>query len=129
MVNRALLRNLTVLKESRTCFTACSHIRLLGILALTSLAILNWIGLKTGSRAQEITSLVKASRSDRRRHGRIYNVRQAGSCLIPSPQLVRPSAQHLFRTNPRLADSRHSSAALLLVMTLIRTKDAVLGHG
>jgi basic amino acid/polyamine antiporter, APA family len=29
-------------------------------LALASLAILNWIGLKSGSRAQEITSLVKA---------------------------------------------------------------------
>jgi len=29
-------------------------------LALASLAILNWIGLKTGSHAQEITSLVKA---------------------------------------------------------------------
>jgi amino acid transporter len=36
------------------------HVRLLGALALTSLAILNWIGLKAGSRAQEITSLVKA---------------------------------------------------------------------
>jgi APA family basic amino acid/polyamine antiporter len=36
------------------------HVRLLGTLALASLAILNWIGLKTGSRAQEITSLVKA---------------------------------------------------------------------
>lgn len=36
------------------------HIRLLGTLALASLAILNWIGLKAGSRAQEATSLVKA---------------------------------------------------------------------
>ena len=36
------------------------HVRLLGTLALASLATLNWIGLKTGSRAQEITSLVKA---------------------------------------------------------------------
>ena len=36
------------------------HVRLLGALALASFAILNWIGLKTGSRAQEITSLVKA---------------------------------------------------------------------
>jgi len=36
------------------------HGRLLGTLALASLAILNWIGLRTGSRAQEITSLVKA---------------------------------------------------------------------
>jgi basic amino acid/polyamine antiporter, APA family len=36
------------------------HIRLLGTVALASLAILNWIGLKTGSRAQEITSLAKA---------------------------------------------------------------------
>lgn len=36
------------------------HVRLLGTLALASLAILNWIGLKTGSRAQEITSSVKA---------------------------------------------------------------------
>jgi basic amino acid/polyamine antiporter, APA family len=35
------------------------QVRLLGTLALASLAILNWIGLKTGSRAQEITSLVK----------------------------------------------------------------------
>jgi len=36
------------------------HVKLLGTLALASLAILNWIGLKTGSRAQEITSSVKA---------------------------------------------------------------------
>ena len=36
------------------------HVRLLGALALASLALLNWIGLKTGSRAQEITSLAKA---------------------------------------------------------------------
>jgi APA family basic amino acid/polyamine antiporter len=36
------------------------HVRLLGAGALASLAILNWIGLRTGSRAQEITSLVKA---------------------------------------------------------------------
>ena len=36
------------------------HVTLLGVLALASLATLNWIGLKTGSRAQEITSLVKA---------------------------------------------------------------------
>src|SRR5215467_10725468 len=36
------------------------HVRLLGTVALASLAILNWIGLKTGSRAQEITSAVKA---------------------------------------------------------------------
>jgi basic amino acid/polyamine antiporter, APA family len=35
-------------------------IRFLGILALVSLAILNWIGLQTGSRAQEITSAIKA---------------------------------------------------------------------
>ena len=36
------------------------HVRLSGTAALASLAILNWIGLTTGSRAQEITSLVKA---------------------------------------------------------------------
>jgi basic amino acid/polyamine antiporter, APA family len=36
------------------------HIKLLAAAMLASLAILNWIGLKTGSRAQEITSLVKA---------------------------------------------------------------------
>lgn len=36
------------------------HVRLLGTVALASLAILNWIGLKAGSRAQEITSLAKA---------------------------------------------------------------------
>jgi len=36
------------------------HGRLLAALVLASLAILNWIGLKTGSRAQEITSLAKA---------------------------------------------------------------------
>ena len=36
------------------------HVTMLGVVALASLAILNWIGLKTGSRAQEITSLVKA---------------------------------------------------------------------
>jgi len=35
------------------------HVRIWGTLALASLAILNWIGLKAGSRAQEITSLVK----------------------------------------------------------------------
>jgi APA family basic amino acid/polyamine antiporter len=36
------------------------HARLLAALALASLTLLNWIGLKTGSRAQEITSLAKA---------------------------------------------------------------------
>ena len=36
------------------------HVRLVATVVLASLAILNWIGLKTGSRAQEITSLVKA---------------------------------------------------------------------
>jgi APA family basic amino acid/polyamine antiporter len=36
------------------------QVRLLGSMALASLAILNWIGLKSGSRAQEITSLLKA---------------------------------------------------------------------
>ena len=36
------------------------HLKLIAALVLASLAILNWIGLKTGSRAQEITSLVKA---------------------------------------------------------------------
>jgi APA family basic amino acid/polyamine antiporter len=36
------------------------HVQLLAALMLASLAILNWIGLKTGSCAQEITSLIKA---------------------------------------------------------------------
>jgi basic amino acid/polyamine antiporter, APA family len=36
------------------------HVRLLAALVLATLALLNWIGLKTGSRAQEATSLVKA---------------------------------------------------------------------
>lgn len=36
------------------------HVTLLGVLALVFFAVLNWIGLKTGSRAQEITSLAKA---------------------------------------------------------------------
>ena len=36
------------------------HVKLLAAMALASLALLNWIGLKAGSRAQEITSLVKA---------------------------------------------------------------------
>jgi len=36
------------------------HVRLLAAVVLASLALLNWIGLKTGSRAQEITSLAKA---------------------------------------------------------------------
>ena len=36
------------------------HLRLLAALVLASLAVLNWIGLKTGSRAQELTSLIKA---------------------------------------------------------------------
>jgi APA family basic amino acid/polyamine antiporter len=36
------------------------HVRFLGVLALVSLATLNWIGLKVGSRAQEITSVAKA---------------------------------------------------------------------
>lgn len=36
------------------------HVTLLGVLALAFFAVLNWIGLKTGSRAQEITSLAKA---------------------------------------------------------------------
>lgn len=34
--------------------------KLLGTSALATLAILNWIGLRTGSRAQEATSLVEA---------------------------------------------------------------------
>jgi APA family basic amino acid/polyamine antiporter len=36
------------------------HGKLIGTAALATLAILNWIGLRTGSRAQETTSLVKA---------------------------------------------------------------------
>jgi APA family basic amino acid/polyamine antiporter len=36
------------------------HVRLLAALVLASVTFLNWIGLKTGSRAQEITSLLKA---------------------------------------------------------------------
>jgi APA family basic amino acid/polyamine antiporter len=36
------------------------HVRLLAALALASLALLNWIGLRVGSRAQEIASLAKA---------------------------------------------------------------------
>ena len=36
------------------------HLRLLAVSALASLALLNWLGLKAGSRAQEITSLGKA---------------------------------------------------------------------
>lgn len=40
--------------------TLAGHVRLLAALVLATLALLNWIGLKTGSRAQEVTSLVKA---------------------------------------------------------------------
>lgn len=40
--------------------TLAGHARLVGFTALTSLMVLNWIGLKSGSRAQEITSLAKA---------------------------------------------------------------------
>ena len=36
------------------------HIKLMAAVVLASFAVLNWIGLKTGSRTQEITSLVKA---------------------------------------------------------------------
>ena len=40
--------------------TFAGHVRLLAALVLATLALLNWIGLKTGIRAQEATSLVKA---------------------------------------------------------------------
>ncbi len=36
------------------------HVKLVATLALASFTVLNWIGLKTGSRAQEIASLLKA---------------------------------------------------------------------
>ncbi len=36
------------------------HEKLLGVMALCLLALLNWLGLRMGSRAQEFTSLVKA---------------------------------------------------------------------
>ena len=36
------------------------HEKLLGVAALFALALLNWLGLRMGSRAQELTSLVKA---------------------------------------------------------------------
>ena len=36
------------------------HEKLLGVTALCVLALLNWLGLRMGSRAQELTSLVKA---------------------------------------------------------------------
>ena len=36
------------------------HVRLIGIAGLALLAFLNWIGLRVGSRAQELTSLAKA---------------------------------------------------------------------
>jgi basic amino acid/polyamine antiporter, APA family len=36
------------------------HVRAIGVAGLALLAFLNWIGLRAGSRAQELTSLVKA---------------------------------------------------------------------
>lgn len=36
------------------------HVRLIGVAGLALLAFLNWIGLRAGSRAQELTSLAKA---------------------------------------------------------------------
>lgn len=36
------------------------HVRLVGVTGLVLLALLNWIGLRPGSRAQELTSLAKA---------------------------------------------------------------------
>ena len=67
------------------------HVRLLAAMALASLAILNWIGLKTGSRAQEITSLVKAL-------GLIalviaaftISVKAGAASLLPSNLIVHP---------------------------------------
>jgi basic amino acid/polyamine antiporter, APA family len=38
-----------------------SHVRMIAVAALGFLALLNWIGLRTGSRAQELTSLAKAA--------------------------------------------------------------------
>lgn len=37
-----------------------SHVKLLGITVLCVLTLLNWLGLRMGSRAQEFTSLIKA---------------------------------------------------------------------
>ena len=59
--------------------------------SLASLAILNWIGLKTGSRAQEITSLVKAL-------GLIalvvasftVSVKEGAASLLATNSLIRP---------------------------------------
>jgi len=36
------------------------HIKLIGVAVLCCLALLNWLGLRTGSRTQELTSLAKA---------------------------------------------------------------------
>ena len=67
------------------------HVRLLAALVLATLALLNWIGLKTGSRAQEATSLVKAL-------GLIalviaaftISVKAGNSSLLPSTLFVHP---------------------------------------
>ena len=37
------------------------HVKLLGVAVLLVLALLNWLGLRMGSRAQEVTSLIKAA--------------------------------------------------------------------
>jgi APA family basic amino acid/polyamine antiporter len=37
------------------------HVKLLGVAVLVVLALLNWLGLRMGSRAQEVTSLTKAA--------------------------------------------------------------------
>ena len=67
------------------------HGKLLATAVLASLAILNWVGLKTGSRAQEITSLVKA-------FGLIalviaaftVSVKAGAASLLPSNVFVHP---------------------------------------
>ena len=72
------------------------HVTLLGVLALVFFAVLNWIGLKTGSRAQEITSLAKAL-------GLIalviaaftMSVKAGNASLLPSKTFVLPQSMFL----------------------------------
>lgn len=56
------------------------HIRLVSVTAVLLLALLNWIGLRPGSRAQELTSLAKA----------LGLVGLAIACLASSPQKSVP---------------------------------------
>lgn len=58
------------------------HANLVGLVCLAGLTLLNWIGLKAGSRAQEITSLTKA----------LGLIAFVVACFVAAPRVVASSA-------------------------------------